>query len=223
MSGMTHSATTDSAGRFRLTGLETGPLSLTAQKKGYLVEKRIVSADVPEELVIELVRGDGLDVTGRDGLLGTPLGFLNLRVYDGAGAQLASSYVRLDSAGRGEIPSLKPGSYSVLASASGFAPAAFDGVPVPGTGLVVTLTPGGTLDVDVPAERLKSGPLMCRVTGRGTPLAWRLWGNRGEMSLSGSSTHLTNFPPVAGILTCPGSAPVSFMVTEGGSTRIAVK
>ena len=222
--GLTHDATTDDTGRFQLSGLEAGSLTLTAQRKGYVVETRSVMADSSDELVIELARGDGLDVTGRDGLLGTPLGSFSARVFDGAGAELATSYVRLDSSGRGEIPSLNPGSYSILASASGFASTVFDGVPIPGPALAVSLTPGGTLDIDVPPERLTGGPLACLVVGpRGLPLAFRQWGNRGNLSLAGASTHLTNFPAVSGTLTCPGVAPVPFAVPEGGTARIAVK
>jgi len=222
--GFTHDATTDDAGRFQLSGLEAGALTLTAQRKGYVVETRSVMADSADELVIELARGDGLDVTGRDGLLGTPLGSFSARVFDGAGAELATSYVRLDSSGRGEIPSLNPGSYSILASASGFASTVFDGVPIPGPALAVSLTPGGTSDIDVPPERLTGGPLACLVVGpRGLPLAFRQWGKRGELSLAGASTHLTNFPAVSGTLTCPGVAPVPFAVLEGGTARIAVK
>ncbi|MBK9065166.1 MAG: carboxypeptidase regulatory-like domain-containing protein [Acidobacteria bacterium] len=222
--GMTHDATTDDTGRFQLEGLEAGPLKLTAQRRGYVLETRSVTADGPEDLVIELARGDGLDVTGRDGLLGTPLGSLSVRVSDGVGAEVVSTYVRLDSAGRGEIPSLKPGSYSIVAIASGFAPSVHDGVPVPGPALAVALTPGGTLDIDVSADRLKTAPLKCVVNGpRGTPLAFHTWGNRGELSISMASIHLPNFPPVSGTLSCPGSAPIPFAVTEGGTTRIAVK
>ena len=222
--GLTRRATTDGAGQFQLTGLEAGPLTLTAQRKGYVVETRTVSADAAEELVIEMARGDGLDVTGRDGLLGTPLGSFYVRVFDGAGTELVNSSVRLDSAGRGEILSLKPGLYSILAGASGFATAAFEGVSVPGPALAVTLTPGGTFDIHVPPERLKGGPLVCLVTGpRGLPLVFRQWRKRGELSLGGASTHLTNFPAVSGTLTCPGTAPIPFTVPEGGVTRIAVK
>jgi hypothetical protein len=221
---MTHDATTDDTGRFLLEGLEAGPLTLTAQRKGYVLESRSVTADGPEDVVIELVRGDGLDVAGRDGLLGTPLGSLWVRVLDGAGAEITSTTIRLDSAGRGEIPSLKPGSYSIVASGNGLAAAAFDGVPVPGPALAVSLTPGGTLDVDVPAERLKAAPFKCVVNGpRGTPLAIHTWGNRGELQIYQSAMHVTNFPPVSGTLTCPGAAPVPFTVIEGGTTRIAVK
>lgn len=222
--GVTHDATTDDAGRFQLEGLEAGPLTLTAQRKGYVLESRSVTADGPEELVIELVRGDGLDVTGRDGILGTPLGSFYVRIFDSAGTELSSSTVSLDSAGRGEIPSLKPGSYSIVAGGSGFAPSAFDGVSVPGPALAVALTPGGTLDVDVAAERFKTGPLKCAVTGpRGNSLAFRQWGNRGELSISVAALRLTNFPAAAGTLSCSGSAPVPFVVTEGGTTHIAVK
>jgi hypothetical protein len=62
------------------------------------------------------------------------------------------------------------------------------------------------------------------VTGpRGLPLAFRTWGKRGELSLGGASTHLTNFPAASGTLACSGSAPVPFAVPEGGATRITVK
>src|SRR5664280_1553909 len=220
---MSHSAMTDSTGQFQLSGLDAGPLSLTAQKKSYLVDTRTVSADAADDLVIEMTRGAGLDVTGQDGILGTPLGSFSAQVFDGSGTKLATSYVQLDSSGRGEIPSLKPGSYSIVANTSGYAPSAYDGVAVPGSGLTVTLTPGGILDIDVPAERLAAGPLACQVTAHGLPLAYRQWGKRGELSLRGASTHLTHFTAVAGLLSCPGTAPVPFMVTEGGSTRIAVK
>jgi protocatechuate 3,4-dioxygenase beta subunit len=217
-------ATTDDAGRFQLSGLEAGPLTLMAQRKGYVVETRSVTADSVDELVIELARGDGLDVAGRDGLLGTPLGSFSARVFDGTGAELTTSYVRLDSSGRGEIPSLNPGSYSILASANGFATTAYDGVPIPGPALAVSLTPGGTLDIDVPTERLKNGPVACLVAGpRGLPLAFRPWGNRGNLSLAGASTHLTNFPAVSGTLRCVGFSPLFFTVQEGGATRIAVR
>ncbi|MEO8587475.1 MAG: carboxypeptidase regulatory-like domain-containing protein, partial [Acidobacteriota bacterium] len=186
--GLTHDATTDDSGRFLLLGLEAGPLTLTAQRKGYLVEKKSVSADVPDEIVVELARGEGLDVLGRDGLLGTPLGSFSVRILDGTGAEIVSSYVRLDSAGRGEIPSLKPGAYGIVATASGLAPASYENVPVPGPTLVVALTPGGTLDVEVPAERLKGAALKCLVAGpRGAPLFFRQWGNRGELSIGVAS------------------------------------
>ncbi|MEO8055766.1 MAG: carboxypeptidase regulatory-like domain-containing protein, partial [Acidobacteriota bacterium] len=222
--GLTHDATTDDAGRFQLAGLEEGLLTLTATRKGYVVETRAVSADTPDELVIALARGDGLDVTGRDGLLGTPLATLSVVVFDGAGAEVLNTFSRLDSAGRGEIPSLKPGTYSIVAGGwSGYAPSKYEGISVPGPSLAVSLTPGGTLDVDVPADRLKAGPLACVVTGPRGRLAFRIRGNRGDLSIYSASTHLTNFPPVSGTLACPGSAPVMFTVTEGGTARIAVK
>lgn len=222
--GLRHDATTDDAGRFQLSGLESGSLTLTATRKGYVVETRNVTADPPEDLVVALTRGDGLDVTGRDGLLGTPLSTLGVKVYYGTGAEVLDTFSRLDSAGRGEIPSLKPGSYTIVAGGwSGYAPVTYEGVPVPGPALAVALTPGGTLDVDVAPEKLKAGPLACVVTGPRGRLAFRMWGNRGELQLYSSSVHLTNFPPVPGTLACPGSAPVPFTVTEGGTARIAVR
>ena len=222
--GLTHDATTDDAGRFQLAGLESGPLTLNASRKGYVVETRTVTADPPEELVIALARGDGLDVTGRDGLLGTPLSSFSVVAYDGAGTEVLNTVARLDSAGRGEVPSLKPGAYTIVAGGwSGYAPVTYEGVSVPGPALAVALTPGGTLDVDVAPEKLKAGPLACVVTGPRGRLAFRIWGNRGDLPLYQSAVQLTNFPPVAGTLSCPGSAPVPFTVPEGGAAHIAVK
>ncbi len=222
--GRAQQATTDDAGRFQFDGLETGTLTVTVSRKSYVVETRTVTADAPEDLVIELARGDGLDVTGRDGLLGTPLSMLWVKVYDGTGAQVLEAFPPLDSAGRGEIPSLKPGAYTIVAAGgSGYAPLAYSGVPVPGPALAVALTPGGTLDVDVAPEKLKAGPLACVVTGPRGRLAFRMWGNRGDLQLYQSSVHLTFFPPVSGALSCAGSAAVPFVVTEGGTTRIVLK
>ncbi len=221
---VTHNATTDDAGRFRLDGLEEGPLTATTTRKGYVVDTRTVAADASDDLVIELVRGDGLDVTGRDGLLGTPLSSFFSRVFDAGGAEVVNAGVRLDSAGRGEIPSLKPGTYTIVAGSwTGYAPVTFEGVSVPGPALAVALTPGGTLDVDVAPEKLKAGPLACVVTGPRGRLGFRIWGNRGELPLSSSSASLANFPPVAGTLTCPGSSPVPFTVPEGGTAHVAVR
>ena len=221
--GRTQQATTDDAGRFQFDGLETGALTVTVSRKSYVVETRTVTADTPEDLVIELARGDGLDVTGRDGLLGTPLATLWVKVYDGTGAEVLDSSARLDSAGRGEIPSLKPGAYTIVAGAwTGFAPASYEGVTVPGPALAVVLTPGGTLEVDVAPEKLKAGRLACVATGPRGRLAFQVWGSRGELSVYSSSLRLTNFPPVSGLLSCPGSPAVPFTVTEGGVTRVAV-
>ncbi|MFI5181819.1 MAG: carboxypeptidase regulatory-like domain-containing protein [Thermoanaerobaculia bacterium] len=221
---LTHDATTDDTGRFEMTGLESGTLTLTAQRKDYVLETRSVAADSGSDVVIEMVRGDGLDVTGRDGLLGTPLGSLYVRILSGAGVDLAGMSVALDSQGRGEIPSLAPGSYTIVAGATGLAPVAFDGVTVPGPALAITLTPGGTLDIDVSAERIKGSPLACLVTGPGgRPLPLRVWGKRGDLSISTTLVQLTTFPPVSGTLVCAGSAPVPFTVTEGGTTRLALR
>lgn len=220
----TQEATTDDAGRFQFDGLETGTLTVTVSRKSYVVETRTVTADAPEDLVIELARGDGLDVTGRDGLLGTPLSMLWVKVYDGTGSQVLEAFPPLDSAGRGEIPSLKPGAYTIVAAGgSGYAPLSYVGVPVPGPALAVTPTPGGTVNVDVAPEKLKGGPLTCVLTGPRGLLAYRMAGSRGELSVYSSSLRLANFPPVSGLLSCPGLTPVPFDVTEGGTTRIVLK
>ncbi len=219
-----HSATTDDAGRFRFDGLESGPLNVTASKKGYVVDTRTVSADAPDDLEIALARGDGLDLIAKDGLLGTPLASASVFVYGAGGAEVVETNVRFDSAGRGEIPSLKPGTYAIVAGSwPGYAPGTYEGVSIPGPALAVSLTPGGTLDIDVALGRLAAGPVTCSITGPRGPLAFRTWGKRGELVLASATIHLPNFPPLAGTLACPGAAPIPFVVPEGDTTRIAVK
>ena len=213
----------DSMGRFTVENVPPGPRKLTASLRGWVSHPKTVDAADAGEVVVEMRRADGLEVRVRDGLTGTPLTQVQVRLVDGAGRTASTSSVTLDSAGNGEAQSVPEGVYSIFLGGPGYAPMRFEGVAVPGPAVGAALTPGGTLSVEVAAERLAKGALACRFTGPGgQPLAWNVYGST-EMRLSLSSTQLRNFPPVSGTLTCPGVAPIPFMVPEGGTARVTLK
>jgi protocatechuate 3,4-dioxygenase beta subunit len=222
--GVYRSALTDSLGRFSLDGLPPGAVTLNASKKGYLpVTKGLTVSETNEDMTVELSRGDGLELAVRDGILGTPLSMVFVRALDASGSQVLGDMVRLDSSGRGDLASLQPGTYTLILGGQGLAPAAFDGVAVPGPAIEAALTPGGTLEIRAPEKRLSTGTRTCSVAGpRGEPLVFSSWGKRGEVYLSGPTTRLTAFPAVGGTVVCPGSPAVPFTVTEGGAARIDV-
>jgi len=218
------SGNTDSTGRFTLENVPAGPRKLTASLKGWMSDPKTVDAAESGEIVVEMRRSEGLELRARDGLTGTPLARVSVRFQDGTGRTVASSSVALDGQGVGEAPAVPAGVYTVFLGGPGYAPVRVDGAAVPGPAVAAALTPGGTLTVDVAAEKVAHGALDCRFTGPGgQPLPWSVYSNAGEYRLASPSGQLRNFPPVAGALSCPGSAPIPFTVTEGGATRISIR
>ena len=106
-------ATTDNGGRFNLDGLEAKGYRLVVRKPAYQTETRDVTASEDADVRVELRRGEGIGLVVRDGVFGTPLRGVFVRVVDGAGTSVFFGSVSLDSEGRGEIPSLRPGQYEV--------------------------------------------------------------------------------------------------------------
>ena len=106
--------------------------------------------DATSDLEIALRRGEGLGLRARDGNYGVPLHGLFAQAKDASGASVFSGPLSLDSDGRGEVPSLMAGSYSLRLAASGYAPLTLT-VNVPSPTLEVALTAGGALEV-------RSGP-----------------------------------------------------------------
>ena len=100
---------TDSGGRFSLDGLDPKAYRLVVRKPAYQTETRDVTPSEDAEVRVELRRGEGIGLVARDGIFGTPLRGVFVRVVDGVGTSVFSGSVSLDSEGRGEIPSLRPG------------------------------------------------------------------------------------------------------------------
>jgi hypothetical protein len=88
-------ATSDSSGRFAFEDLDPKRYRVSFQKPAYQVETRELTASEESEVRVEL-RG------------GSPR---HVRVLDGSGKADFAGSVSLDSDGRGEVPSLRPGVY----------------------------------------------------------------------------------------------------------------
>lgn len=145
-------AVTDSGGRFSLDGLDPKAYRLVVRKPAYQTETRDVTPSEDAEVRVELRRGEGIGLVARDGIFGTPLRGVFVRVVDGVGTSVFSGSVSLDSEGRGEIPSLRSGQYEMRIGAGGYAWVTLRAVVVPAPTLSVALTPGGTLEIQVGPE-----------------------------------------------------------------------
>ena len=160
-------ATTDSSGRFAFEDLEPKRYRVSFQKPAYQVETREITAAEESDLRVELRRGDGLAIEAHDGIFATPLRGLFVRAIDGSGQAAFAGSVSLDSDGRGEVPSLKPGVYEVRAESSGYAPVSLPAVSVPSRTVTLVLTPGGSLEVRVGEQTLALPQPTARLLGGG--------------------------------------------------------
>jgi len=130
--------------------------------------------------------------------------------------------VSLDSEGRGEIPSIKPGQYSVMVDASGYAPASFP-ISVPAPPVAVVMTPGGNVEIQAGSQALLTGSLAIQFTdGSGRPYAYSIFGPPGRLVLSTPSRLIENFAPGRYTLSYTGGKPQPFTVAEGRTTVVAL-
>jgi len=202
--------------------LDPTSYTLQVRKAGFLFEKKTVtvSGSETEEVTLEGTRSDGIGIQARDGILGVPLRSLMARVKNAAGNVFAGS-VTLDGDGRGEIPSVPPGTYTVTVEASGYAPAILQTVAVPAPTVVVGLTPGGSIEVHAGAKTLGAGSVLGTVrTSVGTPYPISLFGVEGRVSLNFPVRVFQNVAPGSYVLTLDGGAAQSFSVTEGGNAVV---
>jgi protocatechuate 3,4-dioxygenase beta subunit len=215
-------ASTDTNGRWFLDDVEPGTWELVFRREGYLEEKRNATASEggSDGGSVELTRGEGLELRVRDGVYQIPLRGVTVRVKDGTGANVLSTYVALDGDGRGEVPSLKPGRYALVLDSSGYAAQRFEGVVVPAAPLAVALTPGGAVEIRVgEAWRAKGSAILRNAAGQPQPL--RAYGEDGRVVLSASGVvSLPNVVPGSYTLGADGVAPKAFTVTEGGRTVV---
>ncbi len=218
-------ATTDTSGQFSFTGLGEVTYTLSTSRADYQVDTRDVAAtdQGTDGLVITLTRAAGIGVKVQDGLSGVPLPSVMVRVFDTQSAPVFGPVpIALDSSGQGEIPSLPPGTYSVVAGASGYAPVQLDGVAVPSATVAIYLTPGGTLLIQAGPKTLAKGTVTGTIaSATGRPALLSLFNLDGRFAVSEPNVQLRNVPPGSYVLSLP-SLEVSqpFTVGEGAVATV---
>jgi large repetitive protein len=215
-------ATSDSAGRFAIEGLDPGVYHVTARKPAYQTDVRELTAAEDADVTIELRRGEGIGIDAHDGIYGMPLRSLMVRAVGAQGTAFTGS-VELDSAGHGEIPSLAPGTYTLLVASDGYAPASPPPVMVPAALIAVSLTPGGTVVLAVGSETLArpdaSGHIL-KADGS-VYLPW-VYSSDGVVKLATPNRRIENVTPGHYTFAVDGGARKEFDVAEGGSTTVTL-
>jgi len=178
-----------------------------------------------DALVIELSRAAGIPIKVVDGLAGVPLAGANVRVFTSSGAGVfGPAPITLDGNGQGEIPGLPPGTYTVVASASGYAAVRLDGINVPSSTVMVALVPGGTVVFQAGPKTLASGTATGTITTpAGQPATLSLMNIQGAFAISEPILQLRNVPPGSYVLTMPAlSVAQSFIVGTGGTSTVTL-
>ena len=153
----------------------------------------------------------------RDGIFATPLRGLFVRVVDGSGNPAFAGSVSLDSDGRGEVPSLKPGTYDVRAESSGYAPVSLTGVAVPSRSLSLLLTPGGSLEIQAgPTTLALPRPAGRLIAADARVYMWNAFTPDGKIRLNGPVRRLENVAPGRYTFEVEGGERRDVTVTEGG-------
>lgn len=217
-------ATTDSSGRFSIEGLDPKPYRLVVQKAAYQAETRDVTVSEDAEVTVELRRGEGIGLVVHDGIFGTPLRGIFVRVLDPQGTSVFMGSVSLDSDGRGEIPSLRPGTYEVRAGGSDYAPVTLRGISVPSPALTLNLTPGGTIEILVgPETQARPNPSARLLAADGSTCITSVFSIDGVIRLGGPPVRrLENVAPGRYTLAVDGGVTRPVDVREGGSSPIAL-
>lgn len=220
--GEFEAASTDSAGRFDLADVEPGSHALSVRKSGYETATRSVQvSEGGSDVTVELRRGEGIGLQVRDGVYGTPLRQVFVRVLDPAGTNLFTGGVALDGEGRGEVPGLPAGSYEVRVDAGGYAPALLRGVAVPTPALGVSLTPGGTLEVASGPETLGRPGSRARLLGPdGLPYFVNIFSSEGWLPLGQPVRRFENVAAGTYTLAVDGGASRAVEVREGLTARV---
>jgi protocatechuate 3,4-dioxygenase beta subunit len=216
-------ASTDSSGRFAFEDLEPRRYRVSFQKPAYQVETRELTAAEESEVRVEMRRGEGIALEARDGIFATPLRGLFVRVLDGAGQTAFAGGVSLDSEGRGEVPSLKPGAYELRAESSGYAPARRPGVMVPSSAISLVLTPGGSLEIQAGPQTLALPEASARLVGAdGLVYLWNAFTSDGKIRLNGPVRRLENVVPGRYALEVEGGVRREVDIREGVPSVVAL-
>jgi protocatechuate 3,4-dioxygenase beta subunit len=215
-------ATTDSSGHFAFEDLEPRAYRVAFQKPAYQADTREIVASENADVRVELRRGDGIAVEARDGIFATPLRGLFVRVVDGSGSAAFAGSVPLDGDGRGEVPALKPGSYELRAESSGYAPVHVP-VVVPSPTVPLTLTPGGSLEIQVgPATLALPEPFARLLDADGQPYLPNAFSVDGRIGLATAARRLDNVTPGRYVLVVSGGVRRDVTITEGGRAAVVL-
>ncbi len=215
--------TTDSNGRFSFEALEPRSYAVATRRSSFQLDKREATAAEhgSDALTIELTRGEGIGITARDGLYGVPLRGLMARVFDSQKVPVFTGPVSLDSEGRGEIPSLKPGRYSLVVDASGYAVQTVEAVNVPSSTVAIAMTPGGRLEIKSGEKTLAIPGARCRLlTPGGTAYPVSIFSPEGFIALATPVRGVENIAPGSYTLSVEGGASKPVLIQEGGRTVV---
>jgi hypothetical protein len=214
----------DSTGRFALEELEPKAYRVTVQKPAYQTETKSLTAAEPSgDLVVELKRGEGIGVLARDGIYGVPLRGLSVRVLDTGGAAVYTGGVSLDNEGRGEIPSLRAGTYQLRASSQGYAPVNVPQIAVPSPSIPLVLTPGGTLEIQAGPQTLALANSSARILHPSGAVYFPfLFSPDGLIRLSNPIRRIENVAPGSYVLAVEGGERKAFEIREGGSAVVTL-
>jgi hypothetical protein len=216
-------ATSDSAGRFAFEDLEPRDYRVSFQKPAYQVETRQLTAAEESDVRVEMRRGEGIGLEARDGIFATPLRGLFVRALDGAGQTAFAGSVSLDSEGRGEVPSLKPGVYELRAESSGYAPVRRPGVMVPSSAITLVLTPGGSLEIQVGPQTLALPEASARLVGAdGLVYMWSAFTTDGKIRLTSPVRRIENVVPGRYTLEVEGGVRREVDVREGMPSLVSL-
>ncbi|MBX7187089.1 MAG: carboxypeptidase-like regulatory domain-containing protein, partial [Vicinamibacteria bacterium] len=219
---MRMSASTDSSGHFGFDDLEPVDYRITARRSGYEAATQTVKpSEAGEDLRLELKRGSGLAVEAKDAQMGFGLRGLFVRVQEGSQDAFVGN-VTLDGDGKGEIPGIPRGSYTVTAQASGYAPVRVPNVLAPQMVLRLAFTPGGAVEFRTTEEFLKDGPKSGQLISlSGAPVGMGT-GGPNSFRLARLTQRMENLSPGRYRLTLDGGIDKTFEVTEGGVAIVTI-
>ena len=203
--------------------MEPKAYRVSFQKPAYQIETRDLTAAEESDLRVELRRGEGIALEAHDGIFATPLRGLFVRVLDGGGDPAFTGSVSLDSDGRGEVPSLRPGVYELRAESSGYAPVSLPSVAVPSRSLSLLLTPGGSLEIQAGPTTLALPDPSGRLIGPdGRVYLWSAFTSDGKIRLNGPVRRIDNVAPGAYTFAVDGGVSRDVAIAEGGRAVVSL-
>jgi protocatechuate 3,4-dioxygenase beta subunit len=213
----------DAAGEFAIEGLESVDYRLVVRKAGYQTVTRIMTAsNTPPRIRIELTHGEGIGIQARDGLHGTALSALQVRIIDPAGVTFFGGSLALDSEGRGDLPAVPPGAYTLRASAAHYAPAEL-AISSPAPTISLALTPGGVAEISLgPQTQGKPDDRGRILHADGRVYFFWIFSEDPVFDLSEPVHRVTDMPPGRYELVLESGSRYPFEITEGETTAVSL-